>query len=297
MHFDLKSYLDDRRRLIENFLAGLFLPEGELKNHRRAMQYSLLAGGKRVRPILCLATIEALGKDFHPYVPIACTLECIHTYSLIHDDLPAMDNDDLRRGKPTNHKVFGEAQAILAGDGLLTLAFDLLSDTELGEELEPRCRLRIIHLIAGAAGSDGMVGGQSLDIAAEGRAVSLEELQTIHRKKTGALITASVQAGALLGGADEQNFSRLTTFGGALGLAFQIKDDLLNVEGTTEELGKAAGSDAERMKATYPGLLGLQTAREKLASAVNTAVDTVENLGPNAEALRSIAHYILTRTR
>lgn len=297
MQFDLSSYLDDRRRLIEKYLSGLFLLEGELKPHRQAMQYSLLAGGKRVRPILCLATVEALGKDFLPHVPLACTLECIHTYSLIHDDLPAMDNDDLRRGKPTNHKVFGEAEAILAGDGLLTLAFELLSEPGLAEEVGERTRLNIIHLIAQAAGSNGMVGGQALDIAAEGKSVSLEELQSIHRKKTGALITASVQAGALLGGADKQSFSQLTSYGSALGLAFQIKDDLLNVEGTTEELGKAAGSDAERSKATYPGLLGLEAAREKLTNAVDTAIEAVRDFGPAAEPLRSIAHYILTRTR
>ena len=297
MQFDLKCYLNDRRRLIEDYLTGLFQLEGELEHHRSAMQYSLLAGGKRVRPILCLAAVEALGKDYRPYIPVACALECIHTYSLIHDDLPAMDNDDLRRGKPTNHKVYGEAEAILAGDGLLTLAFELLSDTSRVADVEDRNRLRIINCIAQAAGSDGMVGGQSLDIAAEGKTISMEELQTIHRKKTGALITASVQTGALLGGSDERHFSRLTVYGSALGLAFQIKDDLLNVEGTTEELGKAAGSDAERMKATYPALLGLEAAREKLQNAVATAIDAVMDFGPNAEPLRSIAHYILTRTR
>jgi geranylgeranyl diphosphate synthase type II len=226
---------------------------------------------------------------------IPCALECIHTYSLIHDDLPAMDNDTLRRGKPTNHVVYGEAAAILAGDGLLTYAFDLLS-SPAPSWLVPQRQLQIINLIARAAGSLGMVGGQALDIDSEGKEISFETLQTIHRCKTGALITAAVQAGAVLGGADDDEFQNLTCYGNNIGLAFQIVDDMLNVSGTTAELGKTAGSDAEHNKATYPALFGMAETKAKALQAVANAVEALAKFDQRADPLRDLAKYIYTRT-
>ncbi len=295
---DIKEYLNDKRRQVEEALGDVMLPaEGPLSRHIEAMRYSLFAGGKRVRPVLCLAAAEALGHDPTPLLPVACALECIHTYSLIHDDLPAMDNDDLRRGKPTNHVVFGEAAAILAGDGLLTLAFDLMSDPALRSHISDTRRLRLIQVVARAAGPLGMVGGQALDVASEGKAVEFETLRTIHRCKTGALITASVQAGAIIGGADDSQYDALTRYGEAIGLAFQIVDDLLNVEGTTEELGKAAGSDADRAKATYPAFFGVEETRGKAREAVTAAETALAGFDQQAEPLRLLARYILTRKR
>jgi len=295
--FDLKQYLHEKRQLVDGFLCNLALSDPALQKHFESLRYSLLAGGKRVRPILCLAAVETLHVPSGPFLPVACALECVHTYSLIHDDLPAMDNDDLRRGKPTSHKMFGEAEAILAGDGLLTLAFELLSAPELVRTVEPSRLLAVINLIAKAAGSAGMVGGQSLDIAAEGKKIDLASLQTIHRYKTGALITASVQAGAVLAGADEAQIDALTAYGRAIGLAFQIKDDLLNVEGTAEQLGKAAGSDAAMQKATYPALLGLDEANKRLQTTIDDAADALVHFDEAANPLRSIAQYILNRNR
>lgn len=296
---DIKEYLTTRRQQIESWLGQFLVPEqeGRLADHFSALRYSLLAGGKRVRPILCMAAAEALGADPTPYLAIACSLECIHTYSLIHDDLPAMDNDDLRRGKPTNHKVFGEAEAILAGDGLLTIAFELLSAPLSETLLSANDRLRIIHIIAVAAGSRGMVGGQSLDIASEGRQISLARLKNIHSCKTGALITASVQSGAVLGGANQDQFTALTEYGNGIGLAFQMTDDILNVEGTTEQLGKAAGSDEERHKATYPALLGLDESKREVTTVIERAIAALDGFSADANPLRELARYILNRKR
>ena len=295
---DIKAYLNEKRQVVEDALARYMLPaEGPLAAHMEAMRYSLYAGGKRVRPVLCLAAAEALGVEPAPLLPLACALECIHTYSLIHDDLPAMDDDDLRRGKPTNHVVFGEAGAILAGDGLLTFAFDLLSDPALSGYIGDHDRLRLIHVVARAAGPLGMVGGQALDVASEGKAVDFETLRTIHRCKTGALITASVQAGAIIGGGDESQYKALTVYGEAIGLAFQIYDDLLNVEGTTEELGKAAGSDADREKATYPAFFGVDGTRAKAREAVAAAEKALADFDHRAEPLRELARYIINRKR
>ena len=293
---DIKAYLNEKRLVVEDALAEYMLPaEGALASHMEAMRYSLFAGGKRVRPILCLAAAEALGGDPVPMLPMACALECIHTYSLIHDDLPAMDDDDLRRGKPTNHVVFGEAGAILAGDGLLTFAFDLLSDPSLNEFISDGARIRLIQVVSRAAGPLGMVGGQALDVASEGKAVDFETLRTIHRCKTGALITASVQAGAIIGGADDRQYGALTSYGEAIGLAFQIYDDLLNVEGTTEELGKAAGSDADRDKATYPAFFGVDTTKAKAQEAVAAAEAALADFDHRADPLRELARYIINR--
>lgn len=293
---DIKTYLNEKRIAVEEALARFMLPaEGPLASHMEAMRYSLFAGGKRVRPVLCLAAAEALGADPAPMLPMACALECIHTYSLIHDDLPAMDDDDLRRGKPTNHVVFGEAGAILAGDGLLTFAFDLLSDPSLNGLLSDGERLRLVQVVARAAGPLGMVGGQALDVASEGKAVDFATLRTIHRCKTGALITASVQAGAIIGGADDRQYAALTCYGEAIGLAFQIYDDLLNVEGTTEELGKAAGSDADRDKATYPAFFGVEGTKAKAQEAVAKAETALADFDHRAEPLRELARYIINR--
>lgn len=295
---DLKSYLNNKRLLVEKGMESLMLPaEGLLAPHIESMRYSLFAGGKRIRPVLCLSVCETLGCDPAPYLPLAISLECIHTYSLIHDDLPAMDNDDLRRGKPTNHKKFGEAQAILAGDGLLTYAFELLASPQFTFDLSSRQRLKIVHIIAQAAGSLGMVGGQALDIESEGKSIPFETLQYLHSRKTGALITASVQTGAVIGKASDDQFAALTLYGQKIGLAFQIVDDLLNVEGTTEQLGKAAGSDAELDKATYPSFFGVDTTRDMAKSAVDEAIEALDGFDEKAEPLRELARYIYYRKR
>lgn len=295
---DIKTYLNQKRILVEEALERYMLAaEGPLADHINAMRYSLFAGGKRVRPILCIAASEALRYDPTPLMPVACALECIHTYSLIHDDLPAMDDDDLRRGKPTNHVVFGEAGAILAGDGLLSFAFELLADPELSKYIDASDQVRLIHAVARAIGPVGMVGGQALDVASEGKDISFETLRYLHSCKTGALITASVQTGAIAAGATEQQFEALTDYGNNIGLAFQIVDDLLNVEGTTEQLGKAAGSDADRNKATYPAFFGVEETRKKAKGAVDAAVKALENFDEQADPLRELALYIYTRNK
>ncbi|VAW40486.1 (2E,6E)-farnesyl diphosphate synthase [hydrothermal vent metagenome] len=293
---DIKSYLTAKRTLVEEALNSI-LPESDerLTTHFEALNYSLRAGGKRIRPILCMAAAEALGGSVASFMDIPCALECIHTYSLIHDDLPAMDDDELRRGKPTNHMVYGEAEAILAGDGLLTLAFELLS-RDNAALLSADVQLKITNLIARAAGSTGMVGGQALDIESEDKEIPFSTLRLIHSCKTGALITASVQSGALLGGAGEGEFLAMTSYGRNIGLAFQIVDDLLNVLGTTEQLGKAAGSDAEHNKATYPAIFGLEATREKAGEAVAAALEALRHFDHKADPLRALAEYIYTRS-
>jgi geranylgeranyl diphosphate synthase type II len=261
------------------------------------MHYSLFAGGKRIRPILHLAAAEAVGGDSDACLPFACALELIHTYSLIHDDLPAMDDDDLRRGKATNHVVFGEAMAILAGDALLTEAFRLLSSPSTLERLDPRALLRAIHELAHAAGSQGMVGGQALDILSENRPPEEEVLHFIHSHKTGALIRASVRTGAILARASEDVLERLTRYGERLGLAFQIRDDLLNVEGDPRKLGKSVGTDASKGKMTYPALFGLERTRTRLGQLVEEALDALSPLDKKADPLRWIASYMIERDR
>lgn len=295
---DLKIYLQEKRLLVEQTLQEIMLkPEGLLADHIKAMSYSLFAGGKRVRPILCMAAAESLGAPPPGLLPVAASLEFIHTYSLIHDDLPAMDNDDLRRGKPTSHIVHGEAQAILAGDGLLTMAFEILSSPELSSTLGAEKQIRLIHILASSAGPRGMVGGQAIDIAAEGKELDFATLRTLHSCKTGALITAAVQMGAILGNASPSQFQAFTDYGKHVGLAFQIVDDLLNVEGTTEQLGKKAGSDAELEKATYPAFFGLEETRQKAQAAIAAAITALDSLDQKADPLREIANYIYYRKR
>jgi geranylgeranyl diphosphate synthase type II len=293
---NLKVYLEERRGLVNRALEA-YLPQvrGPAFRVTQAMNYSLFVGGKRLRPILCLAAAEAVGGDAGEVLPIACALEMIHTYSLIHDDLPAMDDDDLRRGQPTCHKKFDEATAILAGDGLLTEAFRTMTAAASKYEGRERVLLDVVNLVAAAAGYQGMVGGQMLDLLAEGRQVTLKELETIHRHKTGALLTAAVRAGALMGGGNRAEVTSLTVYGEKFGLAFQVTDDLLDVEGETAEMGKVAGMDEKRHKATYPAVLGLEATRGWARRLVDDAVAVLEPFESKAEPLRELAQYLLVR--
>jgi geranylgeranyl diphosphate synthase type II len=294
---DLKSYLKEQCSRIDSALDRYLPKETELPHSvHKAMRYSIFAGGKRVRPILMLAACQAVGGDTEHALPAACAMEMIHTYSLIHDDLPAMDDDDFRRGNPTSHKVFGEAVAILAGDALLTEAFKLISDPHVGGECDAAAQLAVIHQIATSAGSYGMVGGQVVDMESEGKPdIDLPTVQYIHTHKTGALIKASVVSGALLGGANEKMLAAITRYGEAAGLAFQIADDILDIEGTTEEIGKDAGSDQARGKATYPAVIGLASAKEEAQAMMDEAMLALEIFGAEADPLREIANYIVHR--
>ncbi len=296
---EIKTYLNEQRQRVEAQLAALMLEAaGDFAAHIESMRYSLFVGGKRLRPILCLAGAEAIKNSEttrQVALPVACALECIHTYSLIHDDLPAMDDDDLRRGKPTNHTVFGEAAAILAGDGLLTFAFDLLSSPATAT-LTDAVRIRIIQTIARAAGPLGMVGGQSLDMIYEGQQLGYEVLRSIHRSKTGALITASVLVGALVAGASQTQEAQLNRYGNSIGLAFQIMDDILDVSASTEELGKPAGSDIKADKLTYPSLFGIEQSRTMAQEAVQDALAALQDFDQQANPLRALAHYIIDRS-
>lgn len=258
---------------------------------KKSMLYSVEAGGKRIRPLIVLATMRAFKKELSaPVYQTAGALEMIHTYSLIHDDLPAMDDDDLRRGKPTNHKIYGEALAILAGDGLLTGAFQLISETTLA----PAENVLLIQLLAKAAGIGGMVAGQAGDMAAEKQQVSLEQLKTIHRGKTGALLTYAFVAGGILAQQTEYVIELLEKLGNHIGLAFQIRDDLLDVVGTTEELGKQVGQDQKSEKSTYPGLLGLEGAKQALATELAQAEKTVQQLAEATEFQPEVFEELLT---
>lgn len=296
---NIKTYLSEKKDLVESALTRFIPPvEAPFARHLESIHYSLFVGGKRVRPILCLAAAHSVSDEKNieeTMLPVACALECIHTYSLIHDDLPAMDNDDLRRGKPTNHKVYGEAAAILAGDGLLTWAFDLIAGDD-NSTLSSQQRLKITQIIARAAGSLGMVGGQALDIENENQQYPFEMLRTIHKNKTGALITASVLAGAIGGNATKAELSALRQYGEQIGLAFQIVDDLLDVTSTTEELGKAANSDASLGKATYPSYFGIDETRKKAQEAVTQAIASLAIFDDKAEPLRQLAEYIYSRS-
>jgi geranylgeranyl diphosphate synthase type II len=294
---DLKAYLKEQCARVDAALDRFLPKETELPHSvHKAMRYSVFAGGKRVRPILMLAACEAVGGSSERTLPAACAMEMIHTYSLIHDDLPAMDDDDFRRGNPTNHKVFGEAIAILAGDALLTEAFKLASDPRFTTGCDPVALLAVIHEIAACAGSHGMVGGQVIDMESEGRHdIDLATVQYIHTHKTGALIKASVVAGALLGGADGKQLAAITRYGEAAGLAFQIADDILDIEGTTEDIGKDAGSDQARGKATYPAVMGLAAAKQEAAAMMDEALRALEIFGIEADPLREIARYIVQR--
>jgi geranylgeranyl diphosphate synthase type II len=290
--FCLTSYLRDRQVLVEQALADA-LTVSFPEQIYEAMRYSLLAGGKRLRPILCLASCEMVGGELGMALPTACALEMIHTMSLIHDDLPAMDNDDFRRGKPTNHKVFGEAMAILAGDGLLAYAFECIANTKG----VPSDRLvRVVQIIAHAASHHGLVGGQVVDLAMEGRAdVDESMLHYIHTHKTGALLKACVLSGAVLGGAED--VADLSVYAENIGLAFQIVDDILDLTATTEQLGKTAGKDTRDDKVTYPKLWGIEASQQKAQTLVAEAKGRLARYGERALPLQALADYVIQRDR
>ena len=293
--FDLEAYLKDKRVLVDAALER-FLPGEDVQppTVHRAMRYSVLAGGKRLRPILVIAGAEAVGAPPATVMPTACALEMIHTYSLIHDDLPAMDDDDYRRGRLTNHKVFGDAVAILAGDALLTLAFKLVADNAALVS-DPRVVCDVVAAIAKASGSFGMVGGQVVDIESEGKAITPETLEYIHRHKTAALLRGSLWVGARLGGADAAALAAIDDAGQSLGLAFQIVDDILDVEGSLEALGKTAGSDARKQKATYPALHGLEVSRREARRLIEEAKSRLAVFGDRATPIRALADFVVER--
>jgi geranylgeranyl diphosphate synthase type II len=287
-----------RDRRINRALESILEASGRTDRILEAMKYSLMAGGKRIRPVLCLAAAETAGGHAHNNaLPAACALEMIHTYSLIHDDLPAMDNDALRRGKPTCHMAFDEATAILAGDALLTLAFQTLSSIEMSGADQAVTWLRVIQLISHAAGYCGMIQGQMMDIAAEGSLLTLAELQSMHRLKTAALIEASLCSGAVLSGLNFDRIQMLESYAQNIGLAFQVTDDILNVEGDPELMGKAVGTDKLRNKSTYPSLLGLEESKTFAKKLVKNALKAIESFDHRAEPLRAIAKYIVARKK
>ncbi len=296
MSADIEQYLDRKRETVERYLeAHLPDPQPAMAVLHEAIRYSLQAGGKRLRPILTIAAAEAIGPPPDAVLPVACAFEFIHTYSLIHDDLPAMDNDDFRRGKATNHKVYGEGLAILAGDGLQTMAFEWCSRADLVTDVDSRCQVQIIAELALGAGHAGMVGGQALDIQAEHQPVAWAALQNIHAHKTGKLIRAAVRVGALLSGAGMTQLERLTGYAEDIGLAFQITDDVLDVTGTREALGKDAQTDGERGKQTYPSVYGLEGAQQLAQDCIDRAIGRLDGFDENADPLRGIARYIVSR--
>ncbi|MDH7482262.1 MAG: polyprenyl synthetase family protein [Armatimonadota bacterium] len=291
--FDLQEYFSEKRKQIEAALDR-FLPQEDQYPQIlfRAMRYSVLDGGKRIRPVLVLAACEAVGGDSEKALPTACAVEFIHSFSLIHDDLPALDNDDFRRGKPTNHKVFGEAMAMLAGDALLALAFETITKTE---GVPANTILDVTRRIAAAAGTGGMVVGQVVDMESEGRKIELETLEFMHSHKTGALIEACIVCGGLLGGATSEQLAALSLYGRKIGLAFQIVDDILDLEGEQEKLGKTVGSDLRKQKSTFPAILGLEKSKEKALQVTQEALKALESFDMRAEPLRAIARFIVER--
>jgi geranylgeranyl diphosphate synthase type II len=292
----IENYLEKRKILVEKALEKFMPKPSDLAGHViRAMNYTLFAGGKRIRPVLCIAGAEAVGGSADVVLPVACALELIHSYSLIHDDLPALDNDDFRRGKPTNHKVFGEAVALLAGDGLLTLAFNLMARYGLEKRVEKEPLLRVIDLIASAAGYKGMVGGQVADISYEGKDPDPTVVEYIHTHKTGALISASVTAGAILAGGNEEEIQSINRYGQHIGLAFQIADDILNIEGNRNVMGKGIGGDKEREKTTYPSVFGITKSKDIQNELVDRAIEALNRFDKRAEPLRDLARYIIRR--
>ncbi len=294
---EVEAELDERRRSVEAALDRALPAESEWpETIHRAMRYSLFAGGKRIRPLLALAAGEAVGGRREEVMPLACAVEMIHTYSLVHDDLPAMDDDDLRRGKPTSHKVFGEGIAILAGDALLTHAFALMAAPPPdGDPARLRRRLAATAILAEAAGSVGMIGGQVMDLESQGRRLDTRALETMHRAKTGALLGASVRGGAVLGGGAGEDLARLDRYAAAIGLAFQVVDDVLDETGAAHELGKTAGKDARAGKATYVSVHGLEASRAMARRLLDDALAAVAPLGARGRLLAGLAGAIVER--
>lgn len=289
-----KEYLAASKQNIEQWLDEVLTsPNQEFKPLYESMNYSLMQGGKRIRPILSKAVLKMLHKDPADYKEFLCAMECIHTYSLVHDDLPAMDNDDYRRGNLTNHKVYGEGLAILAGDGLLTYAFQLMT---ANNKASAQDKLDAIQCVAIAAGPEGMVGGQAFDMLSEDKHIPLEELKVLHRGKTGALFNASVELGLILGNADTVTRTALMEYANCLGLLFQITDDILDVTGTIEELGKTPGSDIRQHKSTYVSLLGLEGAKEQASSVGKQAHDALNSVSYDTSILAALIDYLLKRT-
>lgn len=293
---DIKSYLSKKKSIVDKALDKLVPPAKMFPTSvHEAMRYSLFAGGKRVRPILAIAAAEALGSKTTDLLPLAGSLELIHTYSLVHDDLPAMDDDDFRRGRPTCHKVYGEAIAILAGDGLLNRAFEVLSDPRRLKAVSPNKLIAIIKEISAASGVRGMVGGQVVDMESEGKDVDFPTLEYIHTHKTGALIRASVRVGALYARAGKRKFAALTRYGELVGLAFQIADDILDITGKQEELGKDVGSDLKKGKKTFPSFYGLAESRQRANEVADKAIHSLRDFDRKADPLRELAKYIVNR--
>jgi len=294
--FDLEAYLKERRQLVDLALER-FLPSEDTPppSVHRAMRYSVLAGGKRLRPILVIAGAELVGAKPGLVMPTACALEMIHTYSLIHDDLPAMDDDDYRRGRLTNHKVFGDAIAILAGDALLTLAFQLVAQNGALTGVDAKVTCDVVAEIAEAAGTLGMVGGQVVDIESEGKTITAEALEYIHINKTAALLRASLSVGARLGGADAAALDAVREAGQSLGLAFQIVDDILDVEGSLETLGKTAGSDERKQKVTYPALHGIEASRREARRLIERAKSRLGVFGGRSAPVCALADFVVER--
>jgi geranylgeranyl diphosphate synthase type II len=295
--FDLNAYFAEKIERINAALESILKTSGRPDRLLEAMTYSLMAGGKRFRSVLCIAAAEAVGGDQEDVLPAACALEMVHTYSLIHDDLPAMDDDDLRRGQPTCHKAFDEATAVLAGDALLTLAFQTLSSVDADNAQQAAKWLRVIQRISHAAGYCGMIQGQMLDIGSEGCQLTLNELQSMHRLKTGALIEVSLKCGAELVDVNSSQLQLLENFAQYIGLAFQVTDDILNVEGDPAIMGKAVGTDKLRQKSTYPSLLGLEESKTFAIKLIDDALQALGSFDRKAEPLRAIATYIIDRKK
>lgn len=293
---NIQTYLDQQRKRVDQFLEQI-VPQTSAQPQRlyESMRYSLLGGGKRIRPILTIAAAQALGYDRDALLPFAASLEFVHTYSLIHDDLPAMDDDDYRRGRLTNHKVFGDGMAILAGDGLLTMAFELCSRSDEAGGFSAAQQLDIVRELSHGSGHQGMVGGQVMDIQAENQEIDLAHLQKIHSFKTGRLIRAAVRIGSIIGKATTQQTQCLTDYSEDIGLAFQIADDVLDMVGTREELGKDAGTDERRGKQTYPSFFGVEGARQLGEECVQRAIARLNTFDKQADPLRHIATYIMAR--
>lgn len=290
---DFSRYWASRQKQVDTALDRL-LPRASTrpKTIHEAMRYSIFAGGKRLRPVITLAAAEVVGGKIDAALPLACAVECIHTYSLIHDDLPAMDNDDFRRGKPTSHKVYGEGIAILAGDALLTIAFEMVAGAKPSARYSSAA---LVKELAHASGSQALVAGQVADLEGEGKKLKLSDLQYIHENKTAALITSSIRLGAMSANATPKQLAGLTEFGLSLGLAFQVIDDILDVTQTTEKLGKSAGKDIAAQKATYPALLGLDKAKKEADRLTQRARAALKPFGKNAAPLAAIADYLLKR--